>query len=59
LDVASDSVEDPPAFGAAVDTAFILGLGKVGSTVKILLDIDRVLTTPEIDAAKSAAEAAA
>jgi purine-binding chemotaxis protein CheW len=59
LDVASDSVEDPPAFGSAVDTAFILGLGKVGSTVKILLDIDRVLTTPEIDAASSAAEAAA
>jgi hypothetical protein len=26
-----------------VDTDFILGMGKIGESVKILLDIDRVL----------------
>ena len=44
---AAESVEDPPAFGTAVRTDFILGMGKVGQAVKILLDIDRVLSTAE------------
>jgi purine-binding chemotaxis protein CheW len=44
LNVAADQIEEPPSFGAAVDTDFILGMGKVGQTVKILLDIDKVLT---------------
>jgi len=48
LDIASDKIEDAPTFGAAVDTDFILGMGKIGEAVKILLDIDRVLTAQEI-----------
>jgi purine-binding chemotaxis protein CheW len=47
LTIAGDRVEDPPEFGTAVDTSFILGMGKVGENVKILLDIDRVLSTGE------------
>lgn len=49
LDIAGADIEEPPQFGAAVDTEFILGMGKVGDTVKILLDIDRVLGGPELD----------
>jgi len=44
LDIQSEEIEDAPTFGADVDTKFILGIGKVKNTVKILLDIDRVLT---------------
>ncbi|MBP8911604.1 MAG: purine-binding chemotaxis protein CheW [Phycisphaerae bacterium] len=44
LDIEADSIEEPPQFGASVNTDFILGMGKVGDSVKILLDIDRVLT---------------
>lgn len=44
LDIQSEEIEDAPTFGADVDTRFILGIGKVKNTVKILLDIDRVLT---------------
>jgi len=44
LDIQSSEIEDAPTFGADVDTRFILGIGKVKNTVKILLDIDRVLT---------------
>ena len=44
LDIAGTQIEEPPQFGAAVDTDFILGMGKVDNTVKILLDIDRVLS---------------
>jgi purine-binding chemotaxis protein CheW len=48
LDVQSEHVEPPPAMGASVDTSFIMGMGKVNDTVKILLDIGRVLTVDEI-----------
>jgi len=48
LDITSDNVEPSPSMGGSVDTSFILGMGKVGDSVKILLDIDKVLTTDEI-----------
>jgi purine-binding chemotaxis protein CheW len=47
LNIASEKIEEPPTFGATVDTGFILGMGKIGQSVKILLDIDKVLTTQE------------
>ena len=42
LDIAGEAIEDSPEFGS-VNTDFILGMGKIGETVKILLDIDKVL----------------
>ena len=48
LDIAGQNIEPPPAMGGAVDTTFILGMGKVGDSVKILLDIDKVLTADEL-----------
>ena len=42
LDIKSEQIEDSPEFGS-VNTDFILGMGKIGETVKILLDIDKVL----------------
>ncbi len=47
LDIADQQIEPPPALGGNVDTHFILGMGKVGERVKILLDINRVLTGEE------------
>ncbi len=55
LDIKGESVEQPPAMGGSVDTSFILGMGKVGDAVKILLDIDKVLTTDELVDIASAA----
>jgi purine-binding chemotaxis protein CheW len=43
LNIAEDNTEDAPAFGGGIDTSFIRGMGKIGSSVKILLDIDKVL----------------
>ncbi|MBN1805060.1 MAG: purine-binding chemotaxis protein CheW [Sedimentisphaerales bacterium] len=43
LDISSEDIEKAPQFGSAVNTDFILGMGKIGDSVKILLDIDRVL----------------
>lgn len=50
LDVAGEQIEPPPQFGASVDTAFILGMGKVGKKVVMLLDVDKVLVSQEIEA---------
>jgi len=48
LDIAGDQIEPPPSFGSAVDTDFILGMGKVGRKVVMLLDVDRVLSSGEL-----------
>ncbi len=43
LDIDGQDIEEAPQFGSSVDTNFILGMGKIGDSVKILLDIDKVL----------------
>ncbi len=48
LDIEVANIAPPPSMGESVDTSFILGMGKVGETVNILLDIDEVLTTEEL-----------
>jgi purine-binding chemotaxis protein CheW len=48
LDIKSDQIEPPPAFGGeSVDTQFILGVGKSEKRVIFLLDIGKVLTASE------------
>ena len=48
LDISGENIEEAPQFGSAVNTDFILGMGKIGDTVKILLDIDMVLAGDEL-----------
>lgn len=48
LDIPESSIEDTPSFGTSIDTEFILGMGKIGQNVKILLDIDKVLSAQEL-----------
>lgn len=43
LDIAGDQIENAPQFGVSVQTDYILGMGKIGGSVKILLDIDKVM----------------
>ncbi|MGD0770190.1 MAG: chemotaxis protein CheW [Tepidisphaeraceae bacterium] len=57
LDIASENIEDPPNLGDGGDADFILGMGKIGESVKILLDIDKVLSTCEILQVSDAAKA--
>ncbi len=44
-DIPSADIAPPPEMGATVDTRFLLGLAKVGDGVKLLLDIDKLLST--------------
>jgi purine-binding chemotaxis protein CheW len=50
LDIRAEAIEETPSFGASINTEFILGMGKIGNSVKILLDIDKVLSVQELDA---------
>ncbi len=49
LEINKREIEPPPAFGASIETDFILGMAKTEGAVKILLDLDRVLTQQEIE----------
>ncbi len=55
LDIAGDDIEDAPSFGTDVDTEYILGIGKSQGRVKLLLDIDKVLSEKDATAIKKAA----
>jgi purine-binding chemotaxis protein CheW len=48
LNVRAEDIEDTPAFGTKLNTEYILGMAKMEGGVKILLDIDRVLSTDEL-----------
>jgi purine-binding chemotaxis protein CheW len=48
VDVASDDIEDTPSFGADVNPEYLLGVGKAGGRIRLLLDIDKVLTASDI-----------
>jgi purine-binding chemotaxis protein CheW len=43
LDIDSENIERAPQFDSSANTDFILGMGKVGDSVKILLDVDKLL----------------
>jgi len=48
INIDSGDIEPPPSFGKDVNTDYILGIGKSASKVKILLNIDRVLSADQI-----------
>ncbi|MFO7930365.1 MAG: chemotaxis protein CheW [Thermodesulfobacteriota bacterium] len=56
LNIAGDQIEAAPTLGSRVDTHFILGMAKTDSAVKILLDIDKVLSAEEMDALGNAGQ---
>jgi purine-binding chemotaxis protein CheW len=49
VNIRGDDIEDTPTFGTSLDTTFILGMAKIGKSVKILLEIDRVLRGADLD----------
>jgi purine-binding chemotaxis protein CheW len=55
LNIRSSDIEDTPTFGTKLNTDYILGMAKMGGGVKILLDIDRVLSKEEISALEDVA----
>ena len=55
LNIKAEDVEETPTFGAKLNTEYILGMAKMEGGVKILLDIDKVLTNDEVSILEKAA----
>ena len=55
LNVTTAEVEDTPDFGGGLPTPYLLGMAKIKGKVKILLDIDEVVTPQEMHGLQSLA----
>jgi len=49
LNIKAEEIEETPTFGTKLNTDYILGMAKMEGAVKILLDIDKVLSSQEIE----------
>ncbi len=56
LDIKSGEIEETPSFGQGIDTDFIMGMGKTKEKIIILLDIERVLSSEELELVKQIGE---
>jgi purine-binding chemotaxis protein CheW len=52
LGIRSGEVEEAPSFGQGKDTGFIMGMGRVNEKIIILLDIEVVLSSEELEMVK-------
>ena len=48
LNITQEEIEETPAFGTKLETDYILGMAKIEGGVKILLNIDKILSSAEI-----------
>ena len=54
LNIKGDDIEKTPTFGTKLNTDYILGMAKMEGGVKILLDIDQVLSSAELSLLEAA-----
>lgn len=54
--MAEDTITATPSFGSRIKTDFIRGMGRVGDSLLIVLDVDRVLSDEEVAVIKGATE---
>lgn len=47
-DIEAEAIEKTPSLGTDIDTEFIMGMAKTKGTVKILLDLQKVLSDQEL-----------
>ncbi len=55
LNIGAEDIEETPSFGTNLNTSYILGMAKAEGSVKILLDIDRILSNEETAALETVA----
>jgi len=48
VNITSEDIEDTPSFGAEVNPEYLLGVGKTGGRVRLLLDIEKVITATDV-----------
>ncbi len=59
MDLAPEDIEPPPTFGTAVRVDYLQGMGKLGKKFVLLLNVDRILSAPELLAAGALSATAA
>lgn len=59
MDLSSQEIEAPPAFGTSVRIDYLKGMGKIGKKFVLILDVDRVLSIDELQTVASIQAAAA
>jgi purine-binding chemotaxis protein CheW len=55
LNIKGEDIEDTPTFGTRLDTEYILGMAKMDGGVKILIDIDQVLNSENLECLRNVA----
>ena len=56
VNMASGDIEDTPSFGADVNPEYLLGIGKTGGRIRLLLDIEKVITAYDVINLKKATD---
>ena len=56
VDIRADQIQETPDFGVQIDSGYIRGIGSVDKKAAILLNVDHILTTRELEAVSKAAE---
>ena len=56
VDISSSEIEETPPFGQGIDTSFMTGMGKVKEKIIILLNIETVLSSEELELVKQIEE---
>ena len=56
LSITTEQIEEAPGFGAEVDTRYLLGIAKSEGRVRLLLDIERVLSDQDLQQVQRAVE---
>ncbi len=54
ITLSADQVKPAPEFGSAIDTKYVMGLGTVDERMLILVDIEKLMTSQDMELVKSA-----
>jgi purine-binding chemotaxis protein CheW len=55
IDLEPEQIEPPPRIGTKLNTEFILGMGKHNGSFMMILDIDRIFESADLETAEQAA----
>jgi len=54
ITLASEQIKPAPEFGSAIDTKYVMGLGTVDERMLILVDIEKLMTSRDMELVESA-----
>jgi len=55
ITLASDQIKPSPEFGSAIDTQYVMGIGAIDERMLILVDIEKLMTSSDMELVEMAA----